>query len=124
MFKKIVFMVTVMAFALAASAAEVRVHIDEDSATCSDITVYLMDQGYSYQQYHRHGRFEAGHTEIFTINYGIFHNADAVKVVGENYWDEDIYLIVNPNPAINDAYIWLWDGTSPPPSGTEPNDPD
>jgi len=124
MFKKLVFMIAIMAFALVASAAEVRVHIEEDSATCTDIYVYLMDQGISFEEYHRHGRFEAGHTETFNIPYGLIIITEGIKVVGENYWDENSDFISNPDPAINDAYLWLWDGTSPPPSETEPNDPD
>ena len=113
MFKKVVFMIAIMAFALVASASVVTVHIEEGSYEATQLKVVLEKTGDDIVEI-RNGEWVGGETVVFSFLFDEFYGTTKIIVQGSNSMDSDTY--VNDQPMTwgeNDAYIYLTNGSIP-----------
>lgn len=124
MFKKIVFMIAVMAFALAASAEIVTVHIEEGSYEATQLKVVLEKDGDDFIEV-RNGEWIGGETEVFSYTHNEFCGTIKIHVQGLNLMDSDTDVIDDPTTyGDNDAYIYLTNGSIPYDPTWQQEDPD
>jgi hypothetical protein len=124
MLKKLVFMVAVLAFALAASASVVTVHIEEGSYEATQLKVVLEKPGDDIVAI-RNGEWVGGETEVFSFLFDEFYGTTKIIVQGSNSMDSDTYIISQPTTwGDNDAYIYLTNGAIPYDPTWQEEDPD
>jgi ABC-type transport system substrate-binding protein len=116
MFKKIVFMVAVLAFALAASAATFVVHLEEGSYEATKLTLklYYAQQSTPHYTDTYEGTVVGGQSYTFVVGQNDFFGTYKAQVIGENSMDSDTDVIVSPHPwNDNHFYLYLTNGAIP-----------
>jgi hypothetical protein len=127
MFKKIVFMVAVLAFALAASAATFVVHLEEGSYEATKLTLKLYPGGGGDATYvdSEDVTVYGGQTYTFTVDPDDFFGTYKAEMIGSNSMDSDSDVIISPHPwNYNHFYLYLTNGAIPYDPTWQEEDPD
>ncbi len=123
MFKRVVFMLVFLAFALVASAGQIVVHFGEDCSSADLLTVKVFSdaQTVSWTET-RTGSFLPGESETFTPDlYAAYKVTAYAKNTYTGMSDND--EIISPSQYwVNDMYLCVPFGVKPPIG--EPEDPD